>query len=92
MHVNHEKRQCTICRASKPLSMFNSRSDGIELKTICRICEIKRNADRKARGVRACHDCGKPTINYRCASCWRELCGINPLKANIDDSVNEILL
>ena len=25
-----------------------------------------------AQYTRACHDCGKPTNDYRCASCWRK--------------------
>lgn len=28
---------------------------------------------RKADGKRRCHDCGRPTTDYRCAECWRKL-------------------
>lgn len=27
------------------------------------------------RGTRACHDCGRPTHQYRCEACWRKLRG-----------------
>lgn len=27
------------------------------------------------RGSRACHDCGKPTDNYRCNACWKRVRG-----------------
>ena len=27
----------------------------------------------KTYGTRHCHDCGKPTPNYRCTECWRKL-------------------
>ena len=34
-------------------------------------------AERQSRGndvvLRVCHDCGRPTSNYRCPECWRRL-------------------
>jgi len=32
---------------------------------------------RRDRGVykRKCHDCGKPTNNYRCQECWAKIRG-----------------
>lgn len=27
----------------------------------------------KTYGTRHCHNCGKPTPNYRCQECWRKL-------------------
>ena len=90
--MNQEKRKCIICHLLKPLTMFNERPDGSGLKSVCKICEMRRKSEFKARGVRSCHDCGKPTVNFRCEQCWRELCGVSPLKARVDGNSNEVLL
>lgn len=31
----------------------------------------------RATSKRRCHDCGKPTHNYRCNVCWKKLRGTN---------------
>ena len=28
-----------------------------------------------AGALRRCHDCGRPTVNYRCEACWRKMRG-----------------
>ena len=34
----------------------------------------KRYAPPKIReGMRACHDCGRPTYDYRCSECWKKI-------------------
>lgn len=30
---------------------------------------------RALRNPRRCHDCGKPTADYRCAKCWAKIRG-----------------
>lgn len=35
--------------------------------------------------IRACHDCGRPTPDYRCPECWRKL----RLKAGLDAQSSE---
>lgn len=33
-------------------------------------------AERRAlKKSRRCHDCGKPTADYRCAACWAKIRG-----------------
>lgn len=34
-----------------------------------------RGRQGRARSGRVCHDCGRPTANYRCESCWRGVRG-----------------
>lgn len=31
---------------------------------------LEENSDLKR--PRRCHDCGKPTVDYRCAQCWEK--------------------
>ena len=88
--MNEQSKRCQVCSYEKPINMFNERRDGTGRKHICRICEMRKRAEAKAKGYRECHDCGRLTINYRCASCWQALCGFNPLKVKVDATVNEI--
>lgn len=37
--------------------------------------KIRRFGNRETR---RCHDCGKPTNNYRCDACWARLRGYEP--------------
>ena len=30
-------------------------------------------AEKRGQALRKCHDCGKPTPDYRCPACWRKL-------------------
>lgn len=83
-------QSCCICLQSKRLDFFNDRPDGSGKKHICRNCEIRKRAEMKSRGIRKCSTCGKPTINYRCARCWREFYGLNPLDANVASDVDGI--
>lgn len=34
-----------------------------------------RTVGRKPHGRRVCHDCGRPTNNYRCDRCWKIIRG-----------------
>ena len=33
----------------------------------------KAGVRKKAAGMRVCHDCGKPTYDFRCPACWKKL-------------------
>lgn len=81
--MSEETKTCCICHAEKPLAMFNERPDGSGYKTICRLCEIRKRAEETARGVRKCATCGRRTINYRCARCWREHYGVVPWNTSL---------
>lgn len=35
--------------------------------------ERKYHPPTAKEGMRACHDCGRPTWDYRCSACWRKL-------------------
>lgn len=35
--------------------------------------------------IRKCHDCGKPTSNYRCQACWYKLRN-GPCPSVLDDT------
>lgn len=85
-----EQRRCILCHKFRPLEAFNESPDGSGLKTLCRVCEIYRKMELKARGLRSCHDCGAPTVNYRCRKCWRRLCGASPLDSLDDGAINEV--
>lgn len=34
---------------------------------------IKENLEFHRKRMRKCHDCSKPTFNFRCEECWREI-------------------
>lgn len=34
---------------------------------------------------RRCHDCGKPTNDYRCPACWRRIRAKLDIPAEVDD-------
>ena len=40
-----------------------------------RIRKMNNSQDTKMKATRRCHDCGKPTNNYRCEECWAKLRG-----------------
>ena len=90
--MSEQSKECQSCKREIPLKMFNNSKDGTGKKHLCRICEMRKRAEAKAKGYRECHDCGRLTINYRCASCWQARCGFNPLKVNVDATINEIYL
>lgn len=68
-------------------------------KKCCRAEKSKREKER--RGVatpkklavnfgkpRTCHDCGKPTANYRCPECWKKLrAGMGITESELDAAV-----
>lgn len=75
-----ERQTCVICHRNKELDAFRPGVRG-KYKKICAACEDK--ILKKAGITRRCHDCGRPTNNYRCVSCWRKLreddgCGMDP--------------
>lgn len=65
-----ERQTCAICHRNKELDAFRLGVRG-KHKKICAACEDKLL--KKAGITRRCHDCGRPTNNYRCAACWRKL-------------------
>lgn len=51
---------------------------GLQAPHMPRTLAVREALSRKRampRGSRACHDCGKPTDQYRCEACWRKLRG-----------------
>lgn len=47
----------------------------------------------KIGGTRHCHDCGRPTTNYRCHECWVkrwQRLGIPIIRSRREDGVEEI--
>ena len=34
---------------------------------------LKEESNFRKASQRSCHDCGKPTFNYRCDDCWEKL-------------------
>lgn len=64
------RQTCIICHRNRELDAFRIGTRGTRKKT-CASCEDKLL--KKAGITRRCHDCGRPTNNYRCASCWRKL-------------------
>jgi len=57
-------RTCTSCG-----ERFVGRSWGAN--PLCGACRRLGKTNRQAG--RRCHDCGRPTPNYRCESCWRKV-------------------
>ncbi len=65
-----ERQTCVLCHRRKASGDFRCNLLG-KRKKICVSCEDKLL--KKAGITRRCHDCGRPTNNYRCVSCWRKL-------------------
>ena len=30
-------------------------------------------AEKRGQALRKCHDCGRPTYDYRCSECWKKI-------------------
>ena len=41
----------------------------------------------RANGKRPCHDCGRPTNDYRCASCWEKLRGYASAEGRLEEGI-----
>lgn len=67
----------------------------------CHGYSINREADRDSAGKqkqrrrrkkgiklssRRCHDCGRPTSDYRCRTCWRKLRGFSVEEASAHET------
>lgn len=70
-----EVKVCVKCKLPRGLHEFKIRHDG-RVKSICSACTQSLiatfgiPADAAWIPLRKCHDCGKPTANYRCKRCW----------------------
>lgn len=60
-----ETKECPICGEELPISRFIT---GNAVFDACRQCRLATSG-----GYRKCHDCGRPTTNYRCSACWAKL-------------------
>lgn len=46
---------------------------GLPAPDLAKAQQVRANGGHtRAHGKRRCHDCGKPTTNYRCDVCWRK--------------------
>ena len=72
--------QCAYCREYRFMKRLTSRFCSRQCANYGRYMEPispKRTAEAKERteSRRRCHDCGRPTDNYRCDECWQALRG-----------------
>ena len=45
-------------------------------------------AEKRGQALRKCHDCGRPTVDFRCPPCrakWRAKNGLAPMKSVFDE-------
>lgn len=45
-------------------------------------------AEKRGQALRKCHDCGRPTVDFRCPPCrakWRAKNGLAPIKSVFDE-------
>ena len=45
-------------------------------------------AEKRSQKLRKCHDCGRPTVDFRCPSCraaWRIKHGLAPMRSVFDE-------
>ena len=45
-------------------------------------------AEKRGQKLRKCHDCGRPTVDFRCPSCraaWRIKHGLAPMRSVFDE-------
>lgn len=45
-------------------------------------------AEKRGLGLRKCHDCGRPTVDFRCPPCkaaWRARHGLAPMRSVFDE-------
>lgn len=45
-------------------------------------------AEKRSQKLRKCHDCGRPTVDFRCPSCrtaWRIKNGLAPMRSVFDE-------
>ena len=45
-------------------------------------------AEKRSQKLRKCHDCGRPTVDFRCPSCrtaWRVKNGLAPMRSVFDE-------
>lgn len=60
-------------------------------KKISEDCGVSTNKlGGRATTKRVCHDCGKPTYNYRCNSCWKKIRGENYFDMDLPEKDRKI--
>ena len=69
--VKLEDKICPKCGESFTPKHFNQIYCSPQCKEIMPHCS--RPQKKPSSGKRVCHDCGKPTTNYRCDECWAKL-------------------
>jgi hypothetical protein len=65
----NERRVCARCRRELPVEEFLKASGDGYTKT-CFDCRYA-SANHEFITTRKCHDCGRPTTDYRCPPCLR---------------------
>ncbi len=71
------KQICRTCKEEKCLSQFSVGQAG-RRKTICNDCvRAIITVYYGSGGLRRCTTCGRLTIDYRCARCWRKIRGFD---------------
>ena len=71
-------KSCAVCGTPFEAKTVNALYCSKECKN--KAFGLRTYETRQIRGTRKCHDCGKPTDNYRCPSCWRKLRGFSENK------------
>lgn len=61
---------CLVCRIQE--AKLNKRKDQNRTRAALAEAELMRRGNG-----RICHDCGKPTPDYRCAACWAKRRGLS---------------
>ena len=62
-------RSCALCGAEFTLPRKSERK---YCSKTCRDKAFAQQYYRKGSSLRRCHDCGKPTSDYRCKDCWEK--------------------
>ena len=67
------ERECVVCGIAFTPQQHNQTHCPACSRKVAQKNGVYLNSKRAGTSQRRCHDCGKPTTDYRCPACWDKL-------------------